>query len=227
MLRGLEKGMAVIGNGRGSLRRRVRRVTGVVIGCCFGRESRVRIIKGDDVLDTRCRIIVKSGHDTSIWFDRWLTNCDSNLRSLNSGPLHRNEDLLRVADCLDGKLSMLLVFRLNCGVRDGFKLALDKRIIMLEETIDAQVVIDLIHKAIVNLHPLGNLITDCRNLMSQFHRLKFLHCYREGNRFANVLTNLGRSFEDNFPVSDCIPYSVFDVFMDDIMGLSMPRLVNA
>ncbi|OMO86377.1 reverse transcriptase [Corchorus capsularis] len=84
------------------------------------------------------------------------------------------------------------------GLRDGLKLALDKGISLLEVSIDAKVVITLIEKANANLHPLGNLIIDCRTLMSQFHRLKLSHCYREGNRLADALANLGRNSGDNF-----------------------------
>ncbi|OMO57247.1 hypothetical protein CCACVL1_25882 [Corchorus capsularis] len=112
-------------------------------------------------------------------------------------------------------------------IQDGLKLAVDRNITKLEVFVDAKVMIDLIHNANADLHPIGTLIIDCRSLMKQTTCLKLVHCYREANTLADALANFGRLSDDNFSVFNHIPNSIFDVFMDDVMGLSFPRTTNS
>ncbi|OMO88470.1 reverse transcriptase [Corchorus capsularis] len=112
------------------------------------------------------------------------------------------------------------------GLRDGLILAHSKGIQKLEVNVDALNVITLINNADISVHPLGNIIYDCRMLMQRFPCLNLSHCFREGNMVADALANNGRVQQMSFSVFDVIPYFVFDLLMADTAGISLPRLVN-
>ncbi|OMO81979.1 hypothetical protein CCACVL1_12120 [Corchorus capsularis] len=112
------------------------------------------------------------------------------------------------------------------GLRDGLRLAFTKGIQNLDVNVDASLVINLIENADISIHPLGNIISDCRSLMQNFHNVKISHCYREGNMAADALANKGRMLDEHFVVFNDIPDFIYDFVMADYLGVSFPRLVN-
>ncbi|OMO51138.1 reverse transcriptase [Corchorus capsularis] len=95
----------------------------------------------------------------------------------------------------------------------------------LEINIDAKVVIHLIENANTDLHPLANIISDCRLLMSRIPNVKLSQCFREANRAADALASKGLQTE-SFVICSTLPIFVFDIIMDDLRGVTFPRIVN-
>ncbi|KAK4433015.1 putative ribonuclease H protein [Sesamum alatum] len=73
------------------------------------------------------------------------------------------------------------------ALREGLKLAWDMRVARIEVEIDSEVVLKLVNRANIDVHPLGAVIADCRKLLRMPWEGKFKHTRREGNACADAL----------------------------------------
>ncbi|PRQ56366.1 putative ribonuclease H-like domain-containing protein [Rosa chinensis] len=73
------------------------------------------------------------------------------------------------------------------GLSLGLHLALSLKITRLEVESDSSVLINLIHSDSIDLHPLGTLIMNCRNLMQEFEFIQMKHNHGERNMVADLL----------------------------------------
>ena len=89
--------------------------------------------------------------------------------------------------------------------------------------LDAKAIVD----AFLNLNYENNVMSpildDCRQLVTQFHWIRFKHCYCEANRCADALARRGVEQDIDFlsflsPLED-----ILNVFMEDFSGMHFNR----
>ncbi|XP_050374546.1 uncharacterized protein LOC126792100 [Argentina anserina] len=73
------------------------------------------------------------------------------------------------------------------GMYYGLKLARDLNISNIEIEADSAILINLLQRSDLSLHPLGSLITDCHHLLSSMDNPKINHVFRECNMTADSL----------------------------------------
>jgi ribonuclease HI len=108
------------------------------------------------------------------------------------------------------------------GVYEGLQLARRRNIEKVEVQIDSQV---LVHN-LQNGHN-GNIV-ECalmqrvKSLLELSWEVRITHVFREANRCADVLANIGSEGQHGIVFFDNPPYQVAQVFYDDCMGVSTP-----
>lgn len=111
------------------------------------------------------------------------------------------------------------------GLFSGLQLAKDLGInhIMVES--DSAILIALLHSADMDLHPLGTIIQNCKNMISWFATCSISHIHRERNMTADCLAK--RSIEADFGLCRLpdMPEFVAAVLLDDMAGRTRPRTI--
>ena len=67
------------------------------------------------------------------------------------------------------------------------------------------------------------ILDDCRLLSSRFSRIKFNHCFREGNRVADSLAKMSLNQEVDCMAFNSPPVDVLNVFKNDLYGVCLNR----
>ncbi|PKI50207.1 hypothetical protein CRG98_029390 [Punica granatum] len=128
-------------------------------------------------------------------------------------------------------------FRMNLGCTTSLITelkALRQRLIIAAECgaskliveLDAKLVLDWVWGNTTN-RVLTNLIDDCRSLCQQFDVILPKHTYREANKCADHLANLGVDLPDCLVSLTYPPPSLRKLLFEDAMGLTSPRTVSA
>lgn len=72
-----------------------------------------------------------------------------------------------------------------------------------------------------------HLINSCRSLIHpsdwEFH---LVHCYREGNKVADRLANVGVVQAENVMYYNAPPHSILSLLREDITGVTTPHFVS-
>ena len=109
------------------------------------------------------------------------------------------------------------------GLRDSLILYCNLHLPSLIVELDAKAIVD----AFLNLNYENNVMSpildDCRQLVTQFHRIRLKHCYCETNRCADALARRGAEQDIDFlsflsPLED-----ILNVFMEDFSGMHFNR----
>ena len=109
------------------------------------------------------------------------------------------------------------------GLRDSLILYCNLHLPSLIVELDAKAIVD----AFLNLNYENNVMSPildvCRQLVTQFHRIRFKHCYCETNRCADALARRGAEQDIDFlsflsPLED-----ILNVFMEDFSGMHFNR----
>ena len=109
------------------------------------------------------------------------------------------------------------IYSLDLAWRDGH------RKVVLE--IDSIATISLISVGSENKHPYAMVITRVHDLLCRDWQVRILHVYREANRVADCLANLGHTM--NFGICYFLhsPSCLVSILGDDLVGVALPRLV--
>lgn len=75
------------------------------------------------------------------------------------------------------------------GLYNGLQMAWNTSFRRIEVELDSQVVLQLLEKDVSLLHPLGALVSCCKQFITHDWAVKLHHTYREGNRIADHLAN--------------------------------------
>lgn len=71
-----------------------------------------------------------------------------------------------------------------------------------------------------------HLINHCRNLLAcSDWEVSIIHTYREGNKVADYLANLGADQEERIRYFNSPPNEISNLLFADIMGVTTPRFV--
>ncbi|KAK7839899.1 putative ribonuclease h protein [Quercus suber] len=83
------------------------------------------------------------------------------------------------------------------ALRDEIAMALNLNIDKLIINVDASEVINLFSKPSNTNRLAQPIVNECRSMLQAFLEYRMQHCYRETNRVADLLANIGRCQEDS------------------------------
>ena len=107
------------------------------------------------------------------------------------------------------------------AVRDGLTRCRALSLEAVQVEVDALVVISLLLQATHTNGEFSSLVDDCKHLMTNIPQVRLIHYFREANRCANALTNLGTNMEDDFTVFESPPPFIVNLLLSDKLGLTL------
>ena len=125
-----------------------------------------------------------------------------------------------------GKLgSMSSVLAELWALKDGLLLARQLDILNVNIKLDADLIVHLLHNPSSHNLMLEPLLNDSRNLIKTFPSCTVAHIFRETNRYADKLANMGATQAINFPLLYEPPPVVVDLLAFDKAELFFNRMV--
>lgn len=111
------------------------------------------------------------------------------------------------------------------GLATGLQIAVELHITHIEVETDSAILINLINGNDIALHPLGTIISNCKNLMTKFVQCSINHIHREKNMVADCLAK--RSIQNEVGVCKLpsAPAFAAQAMLDDVAGLARPRVL--
>ena len=111
------------------------------------------------------------------------------------------------------------------GIFEGLKLAWSTgfRKVMVES--DSQAAVLLLKSDISHHHPLYSIVHACTKIMANDWSCSIHHIYRESNRAADFLANLGHSLILGTTVFEDPPSQMSGILEDDRKGVAITRMV--
>jgi ribonuclease HI len=88
------------------------------------------------------------------------------------------------------------------ALRDGLSLVIDMDFLIVLIEIDAFIVVSFLSTNAPRHPCLSSLVDDCRYLLQRIPQNELKHVFREANKCADSLANLGRTQEEDFVVFD-------------------------
>lgn len=110
---------------------------------------------------------------------------------------------------------------------DGLSLARERGIRRLKLQMDSKDAVDLINgrRTSANLH-CSRLVDNIQLLMGQDWSVNVCHIFRQANRVADRLAQLGFAIRDQCEVFDSPPSEVQQLLDADVIGVSTPRIIS-
>ncbi|KAK2995401.1 hypothetical protein RJ640_029033 [Escallonia rubra] len=111
------------------------------------------------------------------------------------------------------------------GVFHGLQLAWKHgyRNVILE--LDSQIVARSLGSLAMDGGPHRHLIRECKKLLNQDWNCQVMHSFREGNKAADWLANLGLSIPLGYQELENVPSRLEEILRNDVRGVSDPRLI--
>lgn len=113
------------------------------------------------------------------------------------------------------------------ALRDGLKCCIDQNFEVVVVELDARAVIDILSNLNSPNLVVCSLVDDCRWMIAQIPQVLIKHCYREANRCADRLANMGGKQRTDFISYDSPPVDLFCFIDFDLSGLYLSRLCPA
>lgn len=107
------------------------------------------------------------------------------------------------------------------ALHDGLRLCLSRNILVVEA--DAKSIVELLTN---HHHPnlsKSTLLDDCKQLITLFHQVRVCHCFREANRYADLLARTGTLLDQDFITFESPPEGIVPIFNSDCNGLYLNR----
>ena len=111
------------------------------------------------------------------------------------------------------------------GILEGLKLAWSTGFRKVVVESDSQAAVTLLTSDISKYHPLYNIVRACKSFMEKDWSCSMHHIYRERNRVADYLANLGHSLMLGISVFEDPPPQVSAILEDDYNGVTISRMV--
>ena len=92
--------------------------------------------------------------------------------------------------------------------------------------LDSLLVVQLIKNGPKSINVAISIIMKIRRMLSFAWKVRIQHVMREGNRAADALTNIRVRMQLGYHELDCAPTNVFDIIMQDIVGVSFSRFCS-
>ncbi|XP_050386206.1 uncharacterized protein LOC126802601 [Argentina anserina] len=105
----------------------------------------------------------------------------------------------------------------------GLKLAHNLHISKLEIESDSAILINLLKRPDLSLHPLGSLIAGCHHFISSMDETRINHIFRESNMTADSLAKCSIDHAPSLLIFEDPPVHAISTFMDDLANVSRPR----
>jgi ribonuclease HI len=111
------------------------------------------------------------------------------------------------------------------GVVEGLRYAYRLGFKQIELNIDSEAVVRVIKNGTSNSAMGSSLLKHIKNLLAMDWIVEISHTYREANKCADVLANIGCSLSYDVVFYDSCPDNISDIYVSDTQGSSTPRLV--
>jgi ribonuclease HI len=112
------------------------------------------------------------------------------------------------------------------GVFEGLILAKRRGVTKLDLRIDSEVIVKSLQVR-KNGSIMGcTLMKKIYKVLVEFQEVRITHVFREANRCADMLANMGCFNTDNIIYFEYPPTEVIQIVDDDFRGVSFPRLVS-
>jgi ribonuclease HI len=111
------------------------------------------------------------------------------------------------------------------GLLEGLSMARSMGFNKLEVQMDSEIIVNIINKHGQGSVSGWSIIKKIRSLLSLDWSVKICHIYREANRCADMLANMGCVHNHGTLSYHQPPTDLMQVLDDDIRGVSFPRLV--
>lgn len=110
----------------------------------------------------------------------------------------------------------------------GLRLAKSSNFPKLIINMDSQVVVSKIMSPLRQGEAYFNIIRECQHLMQDpSWTVKLSHCYRESNKAADAMANLGVTQSMQLVEYSSSPLCVFPILFEDTSDVAWPRVVRA
>ncbi|MCI09825.1 putative non-LTR retroelement reverse transcriptase, partial [Trifolium medium] len=111
------------------------------------------------------------------------------------------------------------------GVLEGLSYARRMRFTHVELNIDSITLVQVIKSGILS-SPIGlSLVKRIRRLLELDWDVKIAHAYRESNKCADVLANIGCTLDREIIFYDSCPSQIKDLLLANEMGITTPRMI--
>ncbi|MCH94985.1 putative non-LTR retroelement reverse transcriptase, partial [Trifolium medium] len=112
------------------------------------------------------------------------------------------------------------------GIYEGLRLAQRREVMKLELRTDSQVIAQSLQDRKRGSNMGCALLKKIRSLLDGPWEVKIIHVFREANRCADMLANMGSEGPIGFEFFANPPPRVMQIVDDDIRGVSFPRLIS-
>jgi ribonuclease HI len=113
------------------------------------------------------------------------------------------------------------------GLYEGLSLARSLGIERLEVQVDSEALVKATNKDGMGCTMSWNIMQKIRDLLKLNWEVRIRHIFREGNRCADALANMGCKQDVGWKTYQEAPSELFQVLADDFRGVSFPRLVSS
>ena len=143
----------------------------------------------------------------------------SEMDAISAGGVIRSDSKNWLAGFALNKGSGIVIEAEMWGVYEGLKLVWRAgfRRVLVES--DSKYVVMLLTNPTPLNHPLLNIIEDCKKLIDQNWSCTVHHIYRESNRVADFMANLGHSLDLGTTFFDDPPGQISAILTDDCNGV--------
>lgn len=108
----------------------------------------------------------------------------------------------------------------------GLELARSLRIGKLMVQLDSLSCVQTIQSTTPSSGECAHVIDSCRSLINDSQwEVRVSHVYREGNRAADWLANLGETHPHGIVILEETPLALRRILIEDIQGVAVPRLI--
>lgn len=111
------------------------------------------------------------------------------------------------------------------GLFHGLKLAVDHNINNLIVELDSTILVNSLLNGNTDLHPLGALLSCCKNLIQKLQSISIDHIYRECNSVADALAKNVINCEYGMLILENPPCHATQVYLDDLEDTARTRRV--
>lgn len=111
------------------------------------------------------------------------------------------------------------------GLFHGLKLAVDHNINNLIVESDSATLVNSLLNGNTDMHPLGALLSCCKNLMQKFQTICICHIYRECNSVADALAKNAINSEYEILILENPPCHATQAYFDDLEDTVRTRIV--
>ncbi|KAG7558925.1 Ribonuclease H-like superfamily [Arabidopsis thaliana x Arabidopsis arenosa] len=203
--------------------------------------DRTRFVKNMAAEVTKAHLLLTAGDQVRDKVEEqiaWKKSGESWVTINTDGASHGNPGPATAAGALrEGNGTWLGGFALNIGVCTapvaelwgvyyGLVIAWEGgfRRVILE--VDSALVVGFLQSGVEDTHPLAFLVRLCHGFISRDWLVRVTHVYREANRLADGLANYAFSLSLGFQHLNVCPEDVVPVLLDDVNGVTRPRLVR-
>ena len=113
------------------------------------------------------------------------------------------------------------------ALRDGIRLCISLKLLVVVFELDAKLVVDLLKKDMEKSNGIDVLVADCIEGLKEISMVRIQHCYRETNKCTDALARRGALMDQDFTIFFIPPPDVVILLNLDLAGTLFDRFVVA